>query len=61
MAVVFVDFTDNDGVSWKINPAQVISITGSKVAGKQSIVLQDGTRLLSQTKTLAEVEAIFEV
>lgn len=61
MAVVFVDFTDNDGVAWKINPAQVISITGSTVAGKQSIVLQDGTRLLSQTKTLAEVEAIFEV
>lgn len=61
MAVIFVDFTDNDGTVWKINPAQVISITGSTVAGKQSIVLQDGTRLLSQTKTLAEVEAIFEV
>lgn len=60
MAVIFVDFTDNDGVVWKINPERVVSIRVSPtVAGKNVIDLQDGTHLLSPTQSLATTTAVF--
>lgn len=47
----FIAFTDADGRAWKINPEHVVSITASK-SGRNSIFLQDGTRLLSAVESL---------
>lgn len=55
----FVEFTDNDGVVWRVNPEQVISIRLSGVTSRYYVELQNGVRLLSPESTLSEVTAIF--